>query len=311
MLHVTNGDSAAAVIQATGLGGDVLPWRDVLHEGPVPEMSADGLRSVRAGFLAGPEWTTYEEALRELTDRDARLARAAAREEIVLWFEHDLYDQLQLLQILNQLSDERADWRRVSLVCDAEYVGPSSPDRLRERFPGRVDVTEATVDLARRAWGAFRAADPRGLVVLLRGDLSALPFFGPALRRHLEQFPSIFNGLSRSEQQALAAIAAGAGRIGEAFRAHQEREDPIFLGDLVFVTYIRDLSHGEAPLVTVQGGPNPLDEEVSLTAAGESVLRGEADRIVLNGIDRWLGGVHLDGRDVWRWDGKTAIQPNM
>jgi len=33
------------------------------------------------------------------------------------------------------------------------------------------------------------------------------------------------------------------------------------------------------------------------------VLAGKADHITLNGIDRWIGGVHLFGNQVpWRWD---------
>ena len=47
MLHITNGDSAVPGIQATGVGGDVIAWRDALHEGPVPaDLDADELRPV-------------------------------------------------------------------------------------------------------------------------------------------------------------------------------------------------------------------------------------------------------------------------
>jgi hypothetical protein len=39
---------------------------------------------------------------------------------------------------------------------------------------------------------------------------------------------------------------------------------------------------------------------------GTRVLAGEADQIALNGIDRWIGGVHLHGHHVaWRWDDGT------
>jgi hypothetical protein len=42
------------------------------------------------------------------------------------------------------------------------------------------------------------------------------------------------------------------------------------------------------------------------TAAGGRVLRGEADHVALNGIDRWVGGVHLHGGAArWRWDEGT------
>ncbi len=32
------------------------------------------------------------------------------------------------------------------------------------------------------------------------------------------------------------------------------------------------------------------------------ILRGAADRVELSGIDRWLGGTHLNGEGAWRWD---------
>jgi hypothetical protein len=45
------------------------------------------------------------------------------------------------------------------------------------------------------------------------------------------------------------------------------------------------------------------DGALSLTAEGRDVLDGRADRVELCGIDRWFGGVHLQGHEVaWRWD---------
>ena len=44
------------------------------------------------------------------------------------------------------------------------------------------------------------------------------------------------------------------------------------------------------------------DQEVLLTEKGREVLRGDKDRVRLNGIDRWLGGVHLSEDTPWRWD---------
>ncbi|WP_319023252.1 hypothetical protein [Paenibacillus polymyxa] len=36
---------------------------------------------------------------------------------------------------------------------------------------------------------------------------------------------------------------------------------------------------------------------------GKEVLNGSADRIAVQGIDEWFGGLHLHGHEVsWRWD---------
>ena len=43
--------------------------------------------------------------------------------------------------------------------------------------------------------------------------------------------------------------------------------------------------------------------KIALTDAGRRILEGKADHVALNGIDRWIGGVHLLERQVrWRWD---------
>src|SRR5687768_1889225 len=102
MLHITNGDAAAGGIRAAGVDGPVLPWRDVLHEGPVPGgFTLAQLGGVRALFLATCDFAREREAAAEFAYRDRVLEAAGAEDEVVLWFEHDLYDQLQLLQLLD------------------------------------------------------------------------------------------------------------------------------------------------------------------------------------------------------------------
>ena len=57
MLHITNGDSPVAVLRAAGMAGEVVPWRDVLHEGPVREgLGLEALSRERAAFIAEAGW---------------------------------------------------------------------------------------------------------------------------------------------------------------------------------------------------------------------------------------------------------------
>ena len=314
-LHITNGDSAAGVIQDTGLTGAALSWRDVLHEGPVPPgLSLAELRPVRARFIAEAGWGAFDAVLAEFAARDRALESALAYAEIVLWFEHDLYDQLQLLQLLDWFAERDLGATRLSLVCGSEYLGLSTPERLRERYLGRQPISATQLALGQTAWAAFRSPDPRALVDLLGQDTSALPFLAAALWRHLQEFPSIANGLSRSESQALEAIARGVTRLDELYvAAHHEREQAIFLSDAVFAWSMEGLSREREPCVGSadggslaaqgQGSRAFWSRHVTLTQFGQAVLDGAADRVAVNGIDRWRGGVHLHGpRARWRWD---------
>ncbi|KAB2958491.1 MAG: DUF1835 domain-containing protein [Thermoanaerobaculia bacterium] len=304
MLHVTNGDAAAEAIRSTGLDGAVLVWRDVLHEGPVPGgASVLELREIRAGFLARCGWAERAQALADFAARDERLGTALrSGEEVVLWFEDDLFDQLQLVQVLDRVASG-AGRARVTAVSTESYFGLLPAPEMTAAF-ARARLLEAPeFVLARTAWAAFRSEDPRGLEALLAAGTEELPALEPALRRLLEQFPGVTDGLSRSERQALAALAGGALPFEELFDRAQRSEERRFLGDLVFRHYLDGLAQPPAPLLA----SSEEGEVWRLTDLGRRVIHGEADRLAFARLDRWLGGVRLVApHRVWRWDAAGA-----
>jgi hypothetical protein len=311
-LHITNGSAIIPFMREAGIAGHIVPWDDVLHEGPVRAgLNVAAMREARADFLASCGWGSRDEILRSLGARDASLEAASSGirvhglhvDEIVLWFEHDLYDQLQLLQILDRLPTDGGP--AVTAVPDDDYLGHQPAARFPELFASRRGVSSAQRLTARDAWDAFRSEDPRALVDVLQ-RVSDLPHLPAALRRHLQQLPSVRNGLSRTEQQALEAIARGVTLLRDVFvQANHKSEEAVFMGDAAFVVHLRGLTQGPRPLMRA-AQPRPsalsLDDELALTDEGRRVLAGDADRVTLCGIDRWLGGVHLQGRGpVWRW----------
>ena len=315
-LHITNGSAIIPGMRDAGIDAAIVPWEDVLHEGPVPlGLNVAAMRERRAEFLASCGWAKFEDLVRMLGARDTALERAAARpdatqagagppvEEIVLWLEFDLYDQLHLLQILDRLPLDGTP--RVTAVADDEYLGHLSVARLGEIYAGRRDVTSAERIAARDAWTAFRSPDPRSIADALP-RLTILRHLGPALLRHLEQFPSIDYGLSRTEQQAMQAVAGGIWRARDVFvRSHVQQEAAFFMGDSTFLFHISALLRPPRPLLsTPRGGVTlTLDDDLALTEDGARVLAGTMDRVRACGIDRWLGGVQLAGTGpVWRWD---------
>jgi hypothetical protein len=323
MLHVTNGSIAVSRLHDLGVPGSIIPWDDVLHEGPVRAgLSVDELRHERADFL-GREWNEVEAIESGMRTRDDQLTTSAREDdEVVLWFEHDLYDQLHVLQILNQIREVGPARRAlVSAILADDYLTAQPDAQLSAWFEARRRVTDGQWAAALEAWAAFRSPDP---AAVLRFDHpGAWPSLDAALHRHLQQFPSVQGGLSRTERQTLQALADGSLPLRTAFRdANFEVETAVFMGDLGWWFHIRSLITGPQPLVAVVGeapvgfgNPDWWREDdaaprLTLTETGARVLTGDADRIALNGINRWLGGVHLmalPGEDdpagsLWRWD---------
>jgi hypothetical protein len=304
MIHITNGDSAAELIRKSGVPGTVLPWRDVLHEGPVPDgLSLDAMSEVRARFLAEPgDATSFAQVRAAFRQRDEALLAGLSEDELVLWFEADLYDQLQIIQIMEWLS--RQDHPRLSLICIGAFhgvprfqgLGELTSEQLKGLFPSRRATGKTQLALARRAWQAFTAPDPGSLNRLTREDTSGLEFLGPAVLRLLAEYPLTNNGLGETERQVLRALASGPASFAQLFPMIQAMEERPFMGDTTLWGRIQALGRAAEPALTIG------QSDLRLTAFGSECLQGKADFLAVNGIDRWIGGVHLTVDSLWRWD---------
>ena len=311
-LHVSNGD--ATDVPGTGLARRVLYWRDVLHEGPVPALDADRLRRLRAAFLMQANADDRGEGADMFAERD-RALQANRDGQYVLWFEADLYDQLQIIQILARLAEWGVPGQRITLICIGEHpgiarfggLGELTAEQLRE-LPATnacARLTPAALQLATRAWEAFRAPTPDGLAPIAAARSTELRFLGEAFDRLSREYPSSRDGLSLTERRVLAAVADGAPDAATAFGRATARETRPFLGDTWCYAMMDRMADASTPLLDAErsGAPIGPGTRVGLTDAGARVLAGEMDHVRVNGIDRWIGGVHLRGHEPrWRWD---------
>ena len=316
LLHVTNGDIVADKITEAGLGEHVLPWRDLLSEGPVPaNLSLINLAHRRSKFIEAAGWAPYREARQAMATRDSELLRFKDYDGVVFWFEHDLTDQLQQLQALERFAARGTEGTPILLVTTDEFpgverfigIGQLAPDQLPELYARRRELSHDDFRLARRAWEAFRSPDPAAIEELLTADISRLPYLAAALRRHLEQFPAVDDGLSRTERETLGLLAKRPRDAGELFRETQAREAAPFLSDAAFHLHLERLMSGARPLVQASvTGASSTDAMLELTGRGKAVVAGSETWADADYPVRWLGGVEMTPRTVpWRWD-RTA-----
>jgi hypothetical protein len=277
-LHVTNGDVIApAVAAAAGVPlADVVPWRDVLHDGPVPDgLDPLQLAHVRAAHLSSRGWEDEEEALAQLTARDRALAEHPPEEEVVLWFEPDLYDDLQLAQVADRLVGRPGP---VTLVPLSHEPRADLRPQLLAREP---------FEPSPEPFAALRSPDPRAW--------EAIPQFA----RLLEELPDARTGLSRLEAEILDALADGPLDAHDLFAQVATREPVPWIADLPLWA----LADGLAPLVVGVLSPE-RPPRYALTPAGAAVRAGKGRRPP---PERWIGGVQLgDGRPSWAWDAEAG-----
>jgi len=327
-LHITNGDGAGDLLKASGLGGDVLPWRDTMFEGPFPAgLDLAATSALRASYL-GAVGLPKDVVRRDFEARDAKLRAASAYDAITLWFEHDLLDQLQLLQLLDWFADAGPDGMDLGLICIGDFAGVDgfrglgqlTPDQVASLAPRRAPVTADQLRLGREGWAAFRSPDPRAIERFLAQDLSPLPFMAAALRRHLEEFPAVTDGLGRTHRQLMQLIANGVTAPVPLFVENMARESVLFMGDWSTFRRLDELFRVQDPLLVcrpfgVFRWPPKIalpmaefkEQKIELTDKGRAVLAGAGGGDPMRGFDYWLGGVHFaKGVAQWRWDAAAA-----
>ena len=316
-LHVANGSSTTRTIAEAGIPGLLSIWADPLHDGPVPGgLSDEALLDVRRRFLAGPPGSPSDDPENDLSLWRQIIERHDAYDELVLWFEHDLFDQLNLIQLLSWIHRRLPSSKVVSLVCigsfpgrpDFKGLGELTTTELAPLLDTRRPVTESQYVLAQRAWNAFRQATPDALDDFRRTDTSALPYLAPALLRFLQEYPWTIDGLSRTERRLLHLAESGSITLATAFPRMHEDESAYYVTDTSLVELVETLSRTSPPLLRHSAdGASPdrwFAGSVSITPAGRAVLRGDQDRVSLCGVeDRWLGGVQIrNDAPLWRWD---------
>ncbi|MBP1995432.1 sigma-70 family RNA polymerase sigma factor [Paenibacillus eucommiae] len=322
MLHIVNGDSVAEKLRQGIVHGDILVWRELYPHGPVSLNPAEwNNRAARAQYLEQTLGVPQAEFIQGSEAQEKSLANFHKYEEIVLWFEHDLFDQTMLCYLLHWFSGQSLLTTKLSLLCIGEYpgielfrgLGQLSLDQMETLSGTWKTIGAKELELGKVFWQTYTSPDPSLLQQLLSRDTSALPFAHDAFQMHLSRFPSTFNGLGIVEQTTLEMIHAGVSSPFELFQDVGNKLNALGMGDLEYWHILMQMSQDPYPLLQIRGlKAFPAYNESSialrdcqavLTELGKNVLSGEEDWMAKKGIDQWYGGVHLQGNfPRWRWD---------
>jgi hypothetical protein len=295
VIHIHNGDVVATRAKRAGLEGEHLAFRESLVTGPV--VPGEQWMETRAQAIASGHDVDILRVRTDLLEQEQALDAARTHNEIVLWFEHDLFCLIHLIYLLQRFGD-----RRLSLVWCPTPLSHQEERDLHLLFDSRAAVTPSMMTAAREAWAAYIAETPAGINTLLERDTHDFPFLKEGLALHASRFPAPQSGLGAIEQQALALIGGGVGDFKALFPRISMKYG---FGDSEVFRHLRMMSERAVPLITVEG--DPPNAAFTITPAGENVLRGDVDDCAINDPDLWLGGVHLTKENLWRWNGARLL----
>jgi hypothetical protein len=302
MLHLHNGDSVANTARLVGVPGRHVAYRETLISGPVrPNLGVQEWIEERARFLAEHYGENLLRVRNELLEQEQTLDRAREEEEVVLWFEHDLFCLANLLYLLSRLTK----CRRLSLIWCSHPLGTMEDEDIFKQFHSRYAVAPAMMNAAALAWRAYISEEATDLNRLLDADFVDFPFLREGFLLHASRFPSLRNGLGEVEHRALEGIEAGATEFASLFLRFDQSPPRFGFGDGEFLRHLRRLATCAVPMITITEAENetPPKALFALTPAGKNVLDAKVDFIELNNAGFWLGGAHLTRARLWRWDG--------
>jgi hypothetical protein len=312
-LHVFTGDAAAMTVAAALRIPDnqILIQHDVISCGPVPAFASreEWFRTRNDLWLEVCGGPTLQEFPKDLVTDAARIAEADC---VTIWVGAGLSDRLLLPAIVRLAELGGLDLPPIDLVAATNHRSLKSPmlgwGMLRAEDVGHPTITRATADdltRARRTWAGLTAPTPTEWLDSLDGvdddrDLVA------ALSTLIGRYPDVRSGLSHWDA-ALMAATSNTGSdafavIGGAIGANSHWLDPV--GDMYLFWRLKRLAGTrlKRPLVLLEGNTsNARGCRVMPTDFGIAVRDGEANHAGMNGVDDWIGGVHLQSSRGSPW----------
>ncbi|MDO6601744.1 DUF1835 domain-containing protein [Arenibacter palladensis] len=210
-LHITNGDILTNKLSTLKLEGDIITWREMLCEGKTEtNVGSESFWKTRFEFL-NKNYKISKSWFIDKTLKEYRtLCNHKQEDRIVLWFDFDLFDQINMLAVISWLKTHRP-YAEISLVSsegdddslDIMGLGELTDEQLRKLYTNRTLLTQDDIEYADYVWQLYCSDNPIRLENLKDFDSFQFSHLSGAIEAHLMRFPTIRNGLNEVENNIL------------------------------------------------------------------------------------------------------------
>jgi len=172
-LHITNSDSLTNRLKTLHLNDNIITWREMLCEGKtLTNVGSETFWRTRFEFLnknykISKQWF-IEKTLKEFRS----LCNHKQQDWIVLWFEADLFSQINMLAVISWLKTHRP-YAQISLVCSGDedetikmYLNELADEQLLEHYENRTVLEQDDIVCADYIWQLYCSDNPIRLETL-------------------------------------------------------------------------------------------------------------------------------------------------
>ena len=212
VLHIVNGDSLAEQMQELNLPGELVIWRELLCEGPtLQEINSDFFK-LRKKFLKKTYNISAENYEERFIAEIKRLKSFNNYDEVVLWFEFDLFCHINMLATINLLAQKEKS-RPITLVCSRKLKGEKefkplsqlSLKELKNHYDNRIHLNSDDIEIASLIWELYCGNNPLKLKPQIKVQTN-FEYLSSCIRAHIERFPNSISGINTLEKNILKLI---------------------------------------------------------------------------------------------------------
>lgn len=230
IIHVLPGDAQAEEFSKTGLAGEVVICREAFVDGDVRAENEKELWDVREKFWTGQHMADGSEYRSRVAGEFEKLRDLARGTEVNLWFEYELFCQVNMWFCLWLLRDSPAEIFRVApdvVNADEKWngFGNLGASELAECFARRGKFAASDIELGSVLWRAYQDRDHARLRDLSVTQSPCFPYLKEACEAEIEK--------EFTPKQVLHELRKeGVEDFGEMFAAFRQRAGVYGFGDV-------------------------------------------------------------------------------
>lgn len=276
ILHITNGDSTTNYLKKLAFSGNFITWREMLCEGKtINTVGSEAFWKTRFNFLKSSYKVTKKTFTNYTLKEYQNLCNVKECKEIVLWFEYDLFCQINLLAVISWLKNHRKN-DLISLVCSGNIKGSEklvglselNPAQIQEHYKKRIQLSQEDIEYGDYIWQLYCAKSPLRLQTIYQlKKPTAFQYLSTALNTHLQRFPSIENGLNNVENFVLEIANTTKPRTKKEFiNQLLKKQETYGFGDLQYENTIHQLKKAFTsfnPLEFSKKGKQLLENQIN------------------------------------------------
>ncbi|WP_439132173.1 DUF1835 domain-containing protein [Polaribacter sp.] len=276
ILHITNGDSTTNYLKKLKFSGEFITWREMLCEGKTTtDVGSEAFWKNRFDFFKSSYKVSKQKFIDYTLKEYRSLCNKKNQKEIVLWFEYDLFCQINMIAVISWLKRYRKGYH-ISLVCSGKvgnsklmYALPElNENQIHSHFKNRIELSQDDIEYADYIWQLYCSDSPLQLERVYKTKTnSTFTYLASAVEAHLKRYPSIENGLNSVENSILRTAVQEKPKTKNQFIGQLLKDEDVYgYGDLQYENKLNELGklfHSFNPVKLSKIGKNVLENQLN------------------------------------------------